>query len=210
MTATVRGQPPGRAGRLWLERRIGVAARGGDMLEQKLRILLAEQERFTLLSERTAREWTAAVRDLDLWVLRAGLTGGQRGLRLASPAAEAAVDVEWQLTMGVKYPVRATCRIPDVEASAPVPDSTSVLDARAAARRAVRAGVDHAVASAALAAVGAEIAATRRQARAVRRRWIPALESARDALATALDDQEHDEAVRLRWASDRSAREVDR
>ena len=197
---TMRGQPPGRAGRLWLERRLGVATRGGDLLEQKLRILIAEEQRFALLSERTEREWVAAVRDLDVWLLRAGLTSGQRGLRLASPSSQATAEVHWRLTMGVKYPVEATCEIPEIEASDPVPDSTALLRARSAARRAVRAGVDHSVAAAALAAVSVEIAATRRQVRAVHRRWIPSLESARRTLATTLDDQEHDEAVRLRWA----------
>ncbi|MEZ5184460.1 MAG: V-type ATP synthase subunit D [Candidatus Nanopelagicales bacterium] len=198
---TMRGQPPGRAGRLWLERRVGVASRGGDLLEQKLRILLAERQRFTLLSERTDREWTAAVQEMDKWMLRAGMASGQRGLRLATPSESATAEVEWRLTMGVQYPVRARCGLPQIEGSEPVPDSTALLHARAAARRAVAAGVAHAVAAAALAAVSEEIASTRRQVRAVRRRWIPALESARQTLATALDDQEHDEAVRLRWAN---------
>jgi vacuolar-type H+-ATPase subunit D/Vma8 len=112
--------------------------------------------------------------------------------------------------MGVKYPVAATCRPPDIGVSDPVPDSTALLHARTAARRAVRAGVDHAVAAAGLAAVTAEIAAVRRQVRAVRRRWIPALESARRTLAAALDDQEHDEAVRLRWAIHPSRDDGDR
>ena len=37
-TQAVRGQPPGRAGRVWLQRRLDVASRGATMLETKLRI----------------------------------------------------------------------------------------------------------------------------------------------------------------------------
>ena len=207
---TMRGQPPGRAGRLWLERRAGVADRGADLLEQKLRILIAEEQRFRLRSERTSREWATAVQEMDTWMLRAGLASGQRALRLATPSESATADVEWHLTMGVQYPVRATCEVPEVERSDPVPDSTALLHARSAARRAVSAGVAHAVAMAALTAVSEEITSTRRQVRAVRRRWIPALESARRTLATTLDDQEHDEAVRLRWASGASHTPGDR
>ena len=60
MTTALRGLPPGRAGRLWLQRRLDVATRGGDLLEQKLRILVAEEEAYTLQSERTRAAWESA------------------------------------------------------------------------------------------------------------------------------------------------------
>jgi V/A-type H+/Na+-transporting ATPase subunit D len=202
MSATVRGQPPGRAGRMWLERRLDVATRGGSLLEQKLRILLDLEERFALLEERTRAEWGAAVEALDLWVSRAGLVSGQRGLRTARPGSPAQVDVAWQHTMGVRHPAAATCALPEVLPTDAVPDSVALIEARAAAERAVLAGVDQAVAGTALAAIRTEIATTRRQLRAVQTRWIPKLEDARAQLRQVLDDQEHDEALRLRWSAD--------
>ena len=204
MTAPVRGLPPGRAGRLWLRRRLALAERGGELLEQKLRILRAEEDRFTLRCERTAEEWAAAVRDLDVWTVRAALLSGERGLRLARCGDRPAVaDVSWRLTMGVRYPSAVAVRLPPTEPADPVPDNSALLHARTAAERVVQAGAEHAVATTALAAIRAEIATTARQVRALQDRWVPRLEAARNALDVALDDQEHEDGVRLRWASAR-------
>ena len=46
--------PPGRAGRLWLTRRLQVARRGADLLNRKLQILQAELGRFRDAEARTA------------------------------------------------------------------------------------------------------------------------------------------------------------
>jgi len=187
---------------MWLDRRLALADRGGNLLEQKLRILLDLEERYALLEERTRAEWQAAVRELEVWVARAGLVSGQRGLRTATDGSPAQVEIAWQLTMGVRHPVSATCAVAEVPPTHAVPDSVALLRARAVAARAVQAGVDQAVAGAALAAVRAEISTTRRQLRAIQTRWIPRLAAARALLGQALDDQEHDEALRLRWSAD--------
>ena len=42
--------PPGRAGRLWLQRRLQVARRGADLLDRKLRLLADELGRLRTLS----------------------------------------------------------------------------------------------------------------------------------------------------------------
>jgi V/A-type H+-transporting ATPase subunit D len=186
---------------MWLNRRLAVASRGAGLLEQKLRILMAEEQRFALLAERTQVEWEAAVTDLERWMLRSALLSGERGLRLASGVEVAEVAVQWRQTMGVRYPAWATCRIPEPTLSDPLPANTALVQAVGASRRAVQAAVDQAVAATALAAVRAEIVSTRRQLRAVRDRWTPRLESARRDLTIALDDQEHDEGVRMRWAA---------
>lgn len=204
MTARLRGLPPGRAGRMWLTRRLAVATRGGDLLENKLRILLAEQQDFALMAERTGTQWEASVVDLEGWMLRSDLLSGKRGVRLASDGADADVDIAWRLTMGVRYPAEAVTEIPARRAPAFAPDNTALRRASTAAERAVTAGVDHAVATTALAAVEAEITSTRRQLRAIRERWIPRLERELSALGRRLDDEEHDEHLRLRWAADPS------
>ena len=205
MATGLRGLPPGRAGLTWLARRRDVATRGGDLLERKLRILLAEEQDYAMLAERTAAEWADAVGDLDRWMLRTAMISGERGTRLAGDGGSCEVAVTWTLTMGVRYPSTAAWRAPARPVGAFPPDNTALVHARPAAERAVRAGVDHAVAVAAHEAVRAEIATTRRQLRALRERWIPRLEASHAGLMVALDDQEHDEHVRLRWAADPSS-----
>lgn len=201
MTQTVRGQPPGRAGLQWLVRRTEVAERGSDLLERKLRILLAEEQAYALRAERTGRRLAAAAADLDRWMLRAALISGQRGLRLAIDGPSASISIDWRLTMGVRYPAEATCTLPGGPGGF-APDSTALRQATLAAQECARAATEHAVASAALAAISAEITATRRQLRALQRRWLPHLAAARAHLLIQLDDLEHDEHVRLRWAAD--------
>jgi V/A-type H+-transporting ATPase subunit D len=199
MTSGVRGQPPGRAGLPWLARRRAMATRGSDLLERKLRILLAEEQDYALRAERTEAEWSAAARDLEVWMLRSALISGERAVRLATDGATAQVEVDWRLTMGVRYPADAACTAPD--SGGFQPDNSALHAASEAADRAVRSAVDHAVASSALAAIRTEIASTRRQLRALDQRWLPRLDAAQSRLLIQLDDLEHDEHVRLRWAA---------
>jgi V/A-type H+-transporting ATPase subunit D len=199
MTTRIRGLPPGRAGLPWLARRRAMAERGSDLLERKLRILRAEEQDYALRAERTGAEWEESVRQLDRWMLRSAVLSGERGLRLATDGADAEVDVDWRLTMGVRYPADAFCRAPGPGGFQP--DNSALHGAAEAAQRVVRAAVDHAVATAALAAIRTEIRSTRRQLRALDQRWLPRLEAAQAQLMIQLDDVEHDEHVRLRWAA---------
>jgi len=201
MTSTVRGQPPGRAGLPWLVRRQSVATRGSDLLERKLRILLAEEQDYALRAARTKDEWEQAVVELETWMLRSALLSGERGVRMATDGADAVIEIDWRLTMGVRYPAAATCEVPTTPGGF-LPDNTALHHASTAAQVAVHAGVEHAVATTALAAITAEIASTRRQLRALQRRWLPRLDEARAHLLIQLDELEHDEHVRLRWAAD--------
>ena len=201
MTTRIRGLPPGRAGLPWLARRRVVAARGSDLLERKLRILVAEEQDYALRAERTSALWEQAVGELDRWMLQSALLSGERGLRLATDGADAEALVDWHVTMGVRYPAQATCALPSRPGGFR-PDNTALHHAAAAAHRAVETAVDHAVATAALTAIRAEIASTRRQLRALEQRWLPRLDAARDRLLIQLDDMEHDEHVRLRWTAD--------
>jgi V/A-type H+-transporting ATPase subunit D len=201
MTTRLRGLPPGRAGRMWLARRLDVATRGGDLLEQKLRILLSEEQDFALRAAHARVAWESAVAELDRWTLRSALLSGERAVRLASDGDAASVDITWRLTMGVHYPAAAACTIPEPGGSAFTPDNSAVAQATAAAARVAVSGADCAVAETALASVRSEARATRRKLRALRERWIPRLAAAQTTLLLALDDEEHDEHVRLRWAA---------
>jgi V/A-type H+/Na+-transporting ATPase subunit D len=206
MPSGLRALPPGRAGRIWLRRRLAVAQRGADLLDRKLRILRLEQQRYQLLAQRSAAAWTEAHREAETWLLRAALVGGERAIRLAADRVDAEVTITWTTTMGVSHPVRASCRIPERQLTSPTPDSTALVRAVAAYATALRAAVDHAVASAALRVVDAEVVATRRRVRAIDDRWIPRLTEAQRVLQFAIDEQEHEDGVRLRWAASRRLR----
>ena len=63
--------PPGRAGRLWLTRRLAVARRGADLLDRKLQVLRRELDRRRDSAARAAGEWERRRADADGWLLRA-------------------------------------------------------------------------------------------------------------------------------------------
>lgn len=198
--------PPGRSGRLWLQRRLVTARRGAGLLDLKLLLLRREEERFTALARRTGALWEERCTEAERWLLRAAVVGGQRGLRPDERSESAAVDISWASVMGVRYPASATCRIPPEPPSASVSASAAVPLAVAAYRAALDAGVAHAVAEAAARVVAAEVLTTRGRLRAIEDRWIPELEAGLHALDGALDELERAEGVRLRWAANKQGR----
>jgi V/A-type H+-transporting ATPase subunit D len=186
--------PPGRAGRLWLHRRLIIAQRGVDLLQRKLRILVREHHRLVSDAERTGRDWAATCADADKRGLRACLADGRRALRPAPPAQ---VTVRWTETMGLRYPAGATCTPP----RDPPPVCSAVLaEAREAAGDALQAAVRHAVAQEAERRVAREITVTRQRIRALRDRWIPRLITVIEHIDLALDEAERSDTARLRRA----------
>jgi V/A-type H+/Na+-transporting ATPase subunit D len=189
--------PPGRAGRLRLERRLQVARRGADLLDRKLRILQRELPGLRAEAAHAARDWERHAADADRWLLRAALLGGQRAIRLGCDDAPAELDVGYAVTVGVRRPATCACTFPLQEGWA----GPAVGAARHAHQVALEAAARSAAASAALQIMEAEAAATRLRLRAVRDRWIPLLEQARAEVALALDEQERADGARLRLAA---------
>jgi V/A-type H+/Na+-transporting ATPase subunit D len=193
--------PPGRAGRSWLVRRLAVARRGADVMDQKRRGLLHERTRLVTIVGEARDAWETGVREAEVWLQRALLISGQRSLELASfhVPEQAEVRLTWQRSLGVVYPSDAEVRLP------PTPDliapggSSALPIAASAYGRAVEAGARFAAARSALDLVEAELAATTRRLRALERRWIPAHEQTLAALALELDETEREDAVRTRW-----------
>lgn len=188
--------PPGRAGRMWLHRRIDTAARGRDQLDRKLRILLPEEQRLRLHADRCRAAWESAAEEAQAWTLRAGVLSGQDALRHASPATPLRLRIVETTAMGVTYPA-------DVEATPPppadgAPDNAAVDRATAAMTTAVLAGARAAAAEEAVRRVRAEVAVTRRRLRALDKRWLPWLRDSLAALEQSLEQDEQDDGVRLR------------
>jgi len=191
--------PPGRAGRIWLVRRLHTARRGADLLDRKLRILEGELDRLRAAAAQTQARWDQCQADAHAWLLRAALLGGQRAITLADDGQRAEVTIDYELAMGVRYPSRAGCAFPP-----PVTwDGPVVARTRRAHRAALAAAAEHAAAAAAVRVVDAEVRATRYRLRAVQDRWIPRLEQALADVTFALEEQERSDAARLRLASRR-------
>jgi V/A-type H+-transporting ATPase subunit D len=193
--------PPGRAGRLWLQRRLRVAARGAELLDRKLRILRGELEALRAEQARAAADWDRCRADAELWLLRASLLGGQRAIRLAADGGPADVTVSYATAMGVRYPSGASCAIPEPGTwDGPVLSST-----RQAHRTALAAAVRYAAAAEAVRLIEAETLATRYRVRAIKDRWMPRLEQALAEVTLAIEEQEIADAARLRLRAGRPA-----
>ncbi len=193
--------PPGRAGKLWLTRRLQVARRGADLLDRKLRILQGDLDRFRDAAARTAAEWDRCCADAEQWLVRASLLGGERAVRLAADGQLATVTIPYAVTMGVRHPASPACAIP-----APLTwDGPTLARTRQAHAAALQAAVQHAAAAEAVRVIEAETLATRYRLRAIEDRWIPRLEQALAEVTLALEEQELADASRLRLASARRA-----
>ncbi|MFF5958360.1 V-type ATP synthase subunit D [Streptomyces luteogriseus] len=108
------------------------------------------------------------------------------------------IPVDETVTMGVRHPSEVTRVVPD---RAPSSANTALVHAEAAYREAVGAAGEYAAARVASRIVGAEVLSTRRRVRALRRHWIPRLKTALDRVELALEQTEHEDAVRRRWAA---------
>ncbi len=195
--------PPGRAGRLWLQHRLAVARQGADLLDHKLRILRGERERLALQQRRAAGVWDATSREAARWLLRGVLLGGERSVRLSGDRTPAEVRVVWRQPMGVRYPAEATCDVPEATPDAAPVGNAALVAAAVAHRRALRAAVELAAVESAVRILLAEETATRRRLRAIEDRWIPRVQEALDAVQLGLEEEEHADGVRLRWAAGR-------
>ena len=206
--ARLRAVPPGRAGRIWLQRRLGLARQAASRLDQKLRILRTEQAHAALLLERTRGPWEEQCREAETWLLRAALLGGQATLRPPPCAPLAELSVVWTTSMGTTYPAEATCTTPEPDPGTAPVSSAAVIAATAAYRRALDAAVRHAVAVWAARAIETELATTRQRLLGVQDRGIPRLDAALSERQLALDEADQAEGVRLRWAARRQGRDV--
>ncbi|WP_406830664.1 V-type ATP synthase subunit D [Pedococcus sp. KACC 23699] len=199
--AVLRGVPPGRAGRLWLRRRLATATRSRGQLDRKLHLLTAERRRLACLEEEHRAEWERTCTLGATWLDRVALLSGRDGIRTARGSGSLLAQVRWTTTAGVSYPVMVTVSEP----SATVPAyhaTTALAPAIAAHRAAVRAGAALGAAQAGLLRLDHEIALTRRRLRALDTRWVPQLEESLRLLEAALEQLEREDWARLRTNAD--------
>jgi V/A-type H+-transporting ATPase subunit D len=192
--------PPGRAGRLWLRRRLAVARRGHDVLEQKRQALLRQLERLEELLDDARRAWQESAREAELWWQRAAVLAGERPLELASSAVpgRAEVNLVWRNALGVVYPSEANVAVPRGEFF-PSGGSAALPYAAQAHTRALEAGAQLGATELARERTARELQATTLRLRALERRWIPEHERALHEVELALDESEREESARVRW-----------
>ena len=192
--------PPGRAGRLWLRRRLETADRGVELLERELTALRRLHDDAAETATRTGAEWrrlATAARDAQL---RAALAVGPRGLRIGVPEPLARVEISWTTTMGVRYPADAQCTAAPPDSRA-VDCSAAVTLARTAHTAALAAAARHAAATAAEKILAGQVDTTRQRVRALRHRWVPQLTAALRQREIELEEQERQERVAARRAA---------
>ncbi|MGW2705415.1 V-type ATP synthase subunit D [Streptomyces sp. NPDC001340] len=206
MSAHGRGVPPGRAGRLRLRRNLATALRGADLLERKLRLLLDRERAERRAAEDAGSAWREELARADTWLVRGVLLGGEQAPAQALPAGRARVDVESAALMGVRHPAAVARTAPVRSPAEPTPPNTALAQAATAYRAAVRAAAEYAAHRAAAELLAAEAGRTRQRVRALRRHRIPRLRRELAALEPALEETEHEEAVRRRWAASHGAR----
>ena len=194
--------PPGRAGRIWLRRRLQSVERGRDQLERKMQILTPERHRLQLHVARLRTEWEAACREALTWQLRLVLLGGEDALSAAADDGEAVVTIEWVTSMGLSYPTSAHVeRAPRANGPVlPAGANAAALPAREAFAHATAVGAELAAAERALGRLESETAVTRRRLRALTTRRLPEIHEALHDVDLALEQTEQEEHVRLRRA----------
>ncbi|MFH7334059.1 V-type ATP synthase subunit D [Streptomyces sp. KHY 26] len=204
MSPRARRTPAGRAGRLRLRRSLTTATRGADLLERKLRLLSDREHTARLAAREAERVWREWLAEAETWLVRGVLLGGESALSASAPADRARVDVRWAVLMGVRHPVAVDWTDPVRTPAEPTAPNTALAHAERAYRAAVRAAAELAVHRTAADLLAAETGRTRQRVRALRRHWIPRLRDELAALELALEESEHEEAVRRRWAATRA------
>ncbi|MFQ6269314.1 V-type ATP synthase subunit D [Kutzneria viridogrisea] len=183
--------------------RLDLATRGAATLEQKLRVLRREQQRFLDRERRTAAAWRERVADAEALMLRASLLGGQRTLRMAELVAPTELTVQWGATMGIRHPDGVRWVSPSWPSPRTPPCGAATAQAGSAYAAAAVAAVEHAVARAACERITTELAITQLRVRALRQHWLPRLRQELAAVEFELEELERAEGVRRRWAQHR-------
>mgnify|MGYP001397614152 CR=1 FL=1 len=197
--------PPGRAGRLWLRRRLETAARGVDLLERELTALRRLHDDAAEAATRTGAEWRHLATAARAAQLRAELAAGARGLRIGLPEPLARVEISWTTTMGVRYPTDAQCTAAPPDSRA-VDCSAAVTLARTAHTAALQAAARHAAAAAPEQILAVQVDTTRQRVRALRHRWVPQLTHALRQREIELEEQERQDRIAARRATNSQRR----
>ncbi|MBD0694953.1 hypothetical protein BG452_18415 [Streptomyces sp. CBMA123] len=136
--------------------------------------------------------------------MRGLLVSGEGALEAAAVADRMDVAIEWTASIGVRHPPGAFCTDAVRAAHEPAPGNTALVHVERAYREAVRAAAGYAAHRTAARLVEEEAARTGRWVRALRRYRIPRLTAELAVVEQAVEQAEHEDAVRRRWAARRT------
>ena len=105
--------------------------------------------------------------------------------------------------MGARIPAVETVALPDPPPLSALGGSSATVMAARACGEAVRAAARYAVAERADLELSAELGRAGRRLRALQNRWIPQHEDALTRLDLALDENQREQAARVRWLTHR-------
>ncbi len=195
--------PPGRAGRQHLLHRLAVAARGADLLEKKLRILRTEHQRLVEAEEACSAAWRERLGEAETWLSRGLVLSGESTpcTSAAAGLAPADVTVRWTASMGVRRPSGISCTVPARRRAQPHRATPPWSTPRPPTGKRYGPPPTTPAHGRPARIVGAEVASTSRRVRALRRHWIPRLQEALAHVDLALEQSEHEDSVRRRWAA---------
>lgn len=199
--------PPGRAGRTWLIGRLEIAERGADLLDRKRQVLLSEQARVRAEAADALRAWNDAARRASLWSDRAVMLDGAARLELLTQhvRGEFSLELSWSMLMGARLPRVEALAIPDPPPLSSLGGGSASVMAARACGDAAHAAVRYAVAQRSEGELADELARAARRLRALRARWIPQHERALASLDLALDENQREQAARVRWLTRRAS-----
>ena len=194
--------PPGRAGQVWLRRRLATAQHGIDILSRKQRLLSDERDRRQPQAAAARAAWGEACTEAERWCSRSLRVGHRNQIALVSAQiqAPATASVDWHNVMAVAIPGEATCAFPDFGLAAASGGSSATDRAVVALAEAVSKAAEHAAIQRALTNIDAELLQTRRRLRLLERRRVPQLEEALRASRERFEQSEREDILRLRWA----------
>jgi V/A-type H+-transporting ATPase subunit D len=194
--------PPGRAGQVWLRRRLATAQHGIDILSRKQRLLSDERDRRQPEAAVARAAWIEACSEAERWCSRSLRVGHRNQVALVSAQVEApaTMTVDWRNVMAVAIPGKATCEFPDFSRASASGGSSATDRAVVALADAVSKAAEHASIQRALTNIDAELLQTRRRLRLLERRRVPQLEEALRASRERFAQSEREDILRLRWA----------
>lgn len=98
------------------------------MLDRKLRILRAEQERLAAEADAAEARWREEHAEAETWLLRAALLGHRRGVLTAADRPEAELVLGRATAAGVGFPVVVRFTVPERPAGSAAPAASAATD----------------------------------------------------------------------------------
>jgi V/A-type H+-transporting ATPase subunit D len=183
-----------------------IAKRGADLLDRKRQALMRERARVHVEALDANRAWRHAVDDAERWSARSLMLDGAARLELLArhATASASLALSWSNLMGAELPSVHEVSVPEPPPLSALGGSAAAVVAARAWGEATLAATRYAVAAHADAELSAELARATRRLRALEKRWIPEHERLLAQLDLALEENQREQATRVRWLNRRA------